>query len=48
MMWLDAYNAWKARHKDFLDQKSIWADGSENDLHQTPRQGLRHAALAHP
>ena len=22
------------RHKDFLEQKSIWSDGSENDLHQ--------------
>lgn len=32
--WLDAYNAWEMRHKDFLEQKSVWADGSENDLHQ--------------
>ena len=32
--WLGAYNAWELRHKDFLEQKSIWSDGSENDLHQ--------------
>ena len=32
--WLGAYNAWELRHKDFLEQKSMWADGSENDLHQ--------------
>ena len=32
--WLGAYNAWELRHKDFLDQKSVGADGSENDLHQ--------------
>ncbi len=32
--WLGAYNAWEMRHKDFLDQKSVGADGSENDLHQ--------------
>lgn len=31
---MGAYNAWELRHKDFLEQKSIWADGSENDLHQ--------------
>ncbi len=32
--WLGAYNAWELRHKDFLEQKSIWSDGSENNLHQ--------------
>ena len=32
--WLGAYNAWETRHKDFLEQKSVWSDGSENDLHQ--------------
>lgn len=34
MHWLASYNAWEERHRDFLEQKSIWADGSENDLHQ--------------
>lgn len=32
--WLTSYNAWESRHRDFLEQKSIWGDGSENDLHQ--------------
>ncbi len=32
--WLDVYNAWQMRHKDFLEQRSTWSDGSENDLHQ--------------
>ena len=32
--WLGAYNAWEMRHRDFLEQRSTWSGGSENDLHQ--------------
>lgn len=31
-IWLGAYR--EMRHKDFLEQKSTWSDGSENGLHQ--------------
>ena len=48
--WLGAYNAWEMRHKDFLDQKSVGADGSENNLHQRlvkARDTMRRRIRAH-
>ncbi|WEV68587.1 IS1249 family transposase [Bifidobacterium sp. ESL0775] len=32
--WLVGYNQWEQDYKDFLDEKSRYADGSLNDAHQ--------------
>lgn len=33
-VWLSAYQSWENRHREFLDERSTWSDGTERDAHQ--------------
>ena len=40
--WLVSYSRWEQDFASFLDEKSEYADGSVNGMHQKARQGAAH------
>ena len=39
--WLASYNQWEQDHKEFLDQKSHWEDGTVADQHRRRAKARR-------